>query len=71
MRYCAGLPGCNVDSQRKLFAEMRVAGHPFREGALRNAVDDLVAAGRVMEVPGKRGATGYQAVLTASQEENE
>ncbi len=67
----AALPGRSLDSQRKLFAEMRIAGHPFRERALRNAVDDLVAAGRVKEVSGKRGATGYQAVVTAAGEENE
>ncbi len=63
-----GLPDQTVDSQRKLFAEMRVAGHTFREGAMRNAVDDLLVAGRVVEFPGKRGATGYRAVLTAAHD---
>lgn len=64
----AGLPDQLVASSRKLFAEMRQAGQSFRENAIRNAVDDLIVAGRLREVPGKRGATGYLAVLTAAQD---
>lgn len=53
---------------RKLYAAMRQAGQPFREQSIRMAVDDLVLAGRVSEVLGKRGATAYRAVLTAAQD---
>ena len=60
------LPDHTVSSQRKLFAEIRKAGQPFREGAIRNAVDDLIVAGRLAETSGKRGATGYRAILTAA-----
>jgi hypothetical protein len=65
----AALPDHTVGSLRKLFAEMRTSGHPFREGAMRGAVDDLIVTGRLVEVPGKRGAQGYQAVVTAAGEE--
>ena len=64
----AALPDHTVASARMLFAEMRKAGHPFRDTSIRQAVDDLLVAGRLTEVAGKRGAKGYQAVLTASQE---
>lgn len=55
-----------VASKRKLFAAMRAAGHSYSESATLNAVDDLVLARRVRELRGKRGALGYQAVLTAA-----
>lgn len=64
----AALPDHTVDSLRKLYAAMRQAEQPFREQSIRMAVDDLVVAGRLAEVPGKRGATGYRAVLTAARE---
>jgi hypothetical protein len=67
----AALPEESVGSLRALFAEMRNAGHLFREHAVRNAVDDLLATGRLAEVPGKRGALGYRAVLTAARSESE
>jgi hypothetical protein len=63
-----GLPDQTAPSMRKLCAEMRAAGQAFREHSIRMAVDDLLVAGRLTEVPGKRGATGYRAVLTAAQE---
>lgn len=63
----AALPDRTVRSQRELFALMRTSGHPFREGAMRGAVDDLIVTGRLIEVPGKRGARGYRAVLTAAR----
>lgn len=62
------LPDHTVASARMLFAEMRKAGQPFRDTSIRAAVDDLVVAGRLTEVFGRRGAKGYRAVLTASQE---
>lgn len=62
----AALPGRVVASERTLYAEMRQAGHSLREKAIRDALDDLVAAGRVNETSGKRGARGYEA-LTAAQ----
>jgi hypothetical protein len=60
------LPDQTAWSSRKLYAAMRTAGHNFREAAYRSTVDDLIAAGRVVEVPGKRGATGYRAVVTTA-----
>ena len=62
----AALPDHTVASVRMLFAEMRKAGHPFPDTSVRDALDDLLVAGRLIEVPGKRGAKGYRAVLTAS-----
>jgi hypothetical protein len=54
------LPGHAVESLRKLYAEMRERKMQVREGDARNAVDDLTVQGRLQEVPGKRGATGYR-----------
>ena len=64
----AALPEHTVASARMLYAEMRKAGQLFRDASVRAAVDDLIVAGRLIEVSGKRGAKGYRAVLTASQE---
>ena len=64
----AALPEHTVTSSRMLFAEMRKAGHQVRDVRVRDAVDDLLVAGRLVEMSGKRGSKGYQAVLTASQE---
>ena len=55
-------PGGAVAASRTLFALLRQAGHAYRDTAVRNALDDLLVAGRVVEVPGKRGARGYRAV---------
>lgn len=63
----AALPDGKVGSQRQLFAEMRRAGQSHREQAIRMAVDDLLVAGRLTEVPGRRGSSGYQAVSTAAR----
>lgn len=63
----AALPDRQVASTRLLFAELRNAGHEYRDADVRDAVDDLIVTGRLTEVSGKRGAKGYQAVLTASQ----
>lgn len=65
------LPDRTVESKRRLFAQMRSAGQTFREGAMRDAVDDLVLAGRLVELPGKRKAIGYRAVPSAAQESEE
>jgi hypothetical protein len=62
----AALPGRTVASMRLLFAELRTAGHQVRDNDVRNAVDDLVVTGRLVEVSGKRGAKGFQS--TASEE---
>jgi hypothetical protein len=62
------LPDHCVASQRILFAEIRKAGHQLREARVRDAVNDLIIIGLLVEIPGKRGATGYKAVLTAAQE---
>jgi hypothetical protein len=62
----AALPGGTVSSLRDLYAQLRTAGHQIREIKIRNAVDDLVAVGRLTEVAGKRRATGYKALSTAA-----
>jgi len=61
-----GLKGRVVPSMRLLTAEMRKAGHNLRDATVRAAVDDLLVSGHLAEIPGKRGARGYQS-LTASQ----
>jgi hypothetical protein len=66
----AAQPDRTVVSLRRLFAEMRNAGHQAREAMIRDTVDDLLVAGRLTEVAGRRGATGYQAKLTAAQGED-
>ena len=59
------LPERAVASMRLLNAEMRKAGHNLRDVSIRSAVDDLLVAGKLTEVPGRRGARGYQSA-TAS-----
>jgi len=56
----AALPGKAVDSERALFAQCRKAEIKARESHIRDAVDDLIADSRLVEVRGKRGAKGYQ-----------
>jgi hypothetical protein len=63
----AAQPDRKIASLRALFAEMRKAGHQFTEKNVRDAVDDLIAAARLSEVVGKRGAKGYQSVSTAAE----
>lgn len=63
----AALTDQTVPSERALFAEMRAAGWQVRENAIRDAVDDLIVARRLVETTGKRGAKGYR-VLTAAQD---
>jgi hypothetical protein len=67
----AALPGRAVESFNKLCAQMRAVGHNFRRTVFKDIADDLVVAGRFVETPGKRGAVGYHAAATGSQEENE
>ena len=67
----AEMPERTAGSLRALYAEMRSAGHQFTEEKAHDAVDDLVAHGRLREVPGKRGAQGFQAVLTAAAGDSE
>jgi hypothetical protein len=63
----ATAPDATVTSRSNMFAMMRHAGHQFRDTAMTDAANVLVVAGRLKEVPGKRGATGYRAVLSSSQ----
>ena len=51
-----------ANTPSKWYAEMHTAGHPFRESHIRAAVDDLQVTGRLVEVPAKGRATGYNAV---------
>lgn len=62
------LPDHTVSSMRLLFAGVRQSGAQVRDDAVRDAVADLVLAGRLTEVAGTRGARGYKAVLTASRD---
>lgn len=62
-------PGREVASERALLAALRAAGHQSRNTAVRDAIDDLIAAGRAVETYGKRGAKGYR--LTASQDQEQ
>ena len=62
-RVLVAQPGHAVESVRKLCAQMRAAGEEFRTEDIRNALDDLEAAGRVIESPGARGAQAYRAVI--------
>jgi hypothetical protein len=55
----AAMPGHRVTSERALLAEVRKAGHKFRSAGVRAAVDDLVAAGRLIGVSGRHGANTY------------
>ena len=60
-----------VATSRTLLALLRQLGHGQRDTAVRDALDDLVVAGRVVEIPGKRGARGYQAVPEAADHSTE
>ena len=64
----SGLPERTVGNTRALFAAIRNAGHHVRDSKVRDALADLVFAGRLEEIPGKRSATAYKVALTASQE---
>ncbi|MEB4208752.1 bifunctional DNA primase/polymerase [Mycobacterium sp. 94-17] len=52
--------GGSVDSFNKLCAMMRTNGMGYQRTRIRDAVDDLVVAARLLEVPGARGAVGYR-----------
>lgn len=59
----AALPARTAPSLRRLYAALRNAGHQIRDEKARDVLEDLILAGRLIEVTGKRGARGYQAVL--------
>jgi hypothetical protein len=65
------LPDHTVQSQSLLFAEMRKSGHQFTSAKARDAIDDLIVGHRLKEVFGRRGAKGYQAFLTSSEDKSE
>ena len=65
------LPEHTVASTRALKSQLRGAGHKVRAAKVDDAVDDLVRDGRLIEVFGKRGAKGYQAVASDSEDESE
>ena len=66
----AALPDHTAGSLRLLLAQLRQSGHQVRDVTVRDVVDDLIVTRRIVEVPGKRGAKAYQAILTASRQEN-
>lgn len=53
-------PGETVGSSRILYALLRKAGVTARTTAVNDAVDDLLAAGRLAEVAGRRNARGFR-----------
>ena len=63
----AAEPDGTVKSRRDLFAKMRDAGNLFRDELMRNAADMLVVSGQLVEIPGRRGGTGYKTRASASQ----
>ena len=62
----AAQPEQTVTSSRTLYALLRLSGHQVRDATARNAVDDLLVAGRLEEVRGRNNAKGYRAVSSAS-----
>lgn len=56
----AAQPEQSVESMRKLEAIVREAGYKLARGALTEPVEGLVVTGKIEEIPGKRGATGYR-----------
>jgi hypothetical protein len=65
----AASPDHTVASMRALRAQLCQAGHKLRNTKISDAVDDLIAAGRVTETSDPRRSTGYRAVLSGSREE--
>jgi hypothetical protein len=65
----AALPDRTVGSTRELYAQLRAAGLTFTNANVRNAVDDLIVAGRLIEVPGKNRAKGYQTADSSASDE--
>lgn len=60
LRALADQPEQAVPSMRKLEALVRESGYEVARGSLQGPADGLVVKGRLEEVPGKRGATGYR-----------
>lgn len=60
-----------VASKRALRAQLRLADAGLRNTRIDECVDELVACGRLREVPGKRGACGYEAVSTGSRTDSD
>jgi hypothetical protein len=56
----AAQDGGFVGASRTLLALLRQGEHRYRDAAVRDALEDLVVAGRLVEVSGKRGARGYR-----------
>lgn len=67
----AETPEHAVASKRALRAQLRLAGAGLRNTRIDECVDELVACGRLREVPGKRGACRYEAVLTGSRTDSD
>jgi hypothetical protein len=64
----AGLDGQRVASERELLAQVRRAGHSARNTAVKDALDDLLAEGRLVEVRGPNNRRGYRVHPGASQD---
>jgi 5S rRNA maturation endonuclease (ribonuclease M5) len=71
-RTIAAQPEHAVPSRRRLLRLLRAEGASVvRDERLRDALEDLVIAGRVIEVPGRAGSKGYLIVSSASQPVND
>ncbi len=64
-------PDNTVKSSRQLFALLRQDGHAVRDANARNALDDLLVARRITEVPGRAGSKGYRVAESASRGSSE
>lgn len=67
----ASQPDRTVPSWRRVRALVSKAGISVRDEKLRSVLELLVVDDRLTEVPGRAGAKGYQAVLSASQPSDE
>jgi len=63
----AELPEREVASRSLLYAHVRRAGYQLQDSSIRKAADDLVVAGRFVEVYGKRGAADLDGRLVAGR----
>ncbi|MBX7453399.1 hypothetical protein GR927_35920 [Mycolicibacterium sp. 3033] len=62
----AGLTDRRVDSRRRLLTHLRKAGHPARDGLVRDAIDRLVVDGELIEEPGRNRSVGYRLPIDSS-----
>ncbi|RAV00822.1 hypothetical protein DQP58_00075 [Mycobacterium colombiense] len=62
-------PDHTIGSVRKLQAALRDSGEQHRDAKVAEELDDLVYAGRLVEVAGLRGAKGYRTTAAHAKDE--